>query len=63
LLLAQALPTVLAVVAGIAFARWLGLLEPRGADRHPWIGRRRLAGALGAGAVLVVFVLVFYSVG
>jgi hypothetical protein len=55
--IAQAIPTVLAVVVGIALARWLGLFEPRAEGARVPTGRRGLALALAVVAVLLVLAL------
>ncbi|MFN2491151.1 MAG: hypothetical protein ABR529_15765 [Actinomycetota bacterium] len=57
LILGQAVPTLLAVVAGIAIARWLGLFEPRGERTRPQ-SRRGLILALAIVAVVLVIMLI-----
>jgi hypothetical protein len=61
-LIAQAIPTVVAVVVGIAIARWLGLFQPR--DEGSRVPTRRWGLILGLAvvAIVLVFALLFLGV-
>ena len=61
-LIAQAIPTVLAVVVGIAIARWLGLFEPRNEGSRVPPRRWGLILGLGVVALMLVFALLFLGV-
>jgi hypothetical protein len=49
LFIAQAIPTVLAVVVGVAIARWLGLFDPRAEGNRVPTGHRGFAPASAGG--------------
>ena len=62
LVVAQAIPTVLAVVVGIAIARWMGLFEPRHHADEGATRRRGLGLAVGVVAIALVLVLLLAGV-